>query len=173
MIKKMQKIVITTLITFVILETQISCTAKIPSDLSGESIIPKPVSVTATGDYFAIKQGTDIYIRGESAELNQVGQYLAGRLRPATGFDIEVKSTVKAPKSGNIYLTLSADDTLAGDEGYKINITKKMLVLSAGTPEGLFRGIQTIRQILPSGIELDDKTGRSLGNCYRYHYRLS
>ena len=86
---------------------QISCTAKTPSDLSKESIIPKPVSITSTGEYFTLKASTGIYIQGESAELKQIGQYLSGRLKPATGFDFEVKSTLKTPKSGNIYLTLS------------------------------------------------------------------
>jgi len=136
---------------------QMSCTAETPTDLSKESIIPKPVSITATGESFTLKAGTDIYIHGESDELKQIGQYLADRLKPATGFGFEVKSTSKAPRSGNIYLTTSAADAKLGEEGYELTITKKLVKLAANGPAGLFRGIQTIRQLLPANIELTAK----------------
>jgi hexosaminidase len=131
----------------------LSCKEKIPSDLSRESIIPKPVAITATGDYFTLKPGTVIYIQDGSDELKQTGQYLAERLKPATGFKFDVKPVIKAPARG-IYLTLKKDQTVSGDESYKLDITSKLLKLSANSPEGIIRGIQTIRQILPAKIEL-------------------
>ncbi len=157
MIYKKQNIAFVAIISLVMLGIQISCMAKTPSDLSKESIIPKPVSITATGNYFTLTKGTDIYIQGESAELKQIGQYLADRLKPATGFEIDVKSTAGAPKSGNIYLILTGTSAKTGDESYDLTITKKTLKLSAGSPAGLFRGIQTIRQILPARIEYKTK----------------
>ena len=172
MTTKNQIITITALISIFILASQIQTSAKTLSDLSKESIIPKPVSITSTGGYFKLKANTDIFIQGESEELKVIGQYLAARLKPATGFEIEVKQTAKAPKSG-IYLTLAGAGTIPGKEGYELLITKKMVKLSANSPEGLFRGIQTIRQILPAGIELAVKTGRSMANCNRDNHRLS
>ena len=134
-----------------------SCTDKIQSDLSKESIIPKPVAVTATGEFFSLKSSSDIYFQGESPELKQIGEYLAVRLKPATGYDFEVKSTVNDPRPGNIFLTLPATDTKLGDEGYELTITKKGIKLAANTPGGLFRGIQTIRQLFPAKIEMASK----------------
>ena len=157
MANRKQNSAIAALIIIIMLVIQMSCKAKIPSDLSKESIIPKPVSITATGGYFALKAGTDIYIQGESDELKQIGQYLADRLKPSTGFGLEVKSTSKALRSGNIYLAMSGADVKLGDEGYELSITKKMVKLAANNPAGLFRGIQTIRQILPANIELTTK----------------
>jgi hexosaminidase len=154
-IKKL-KITLTVLATVLMIVLQNSCTAKVPSDLSKESIIPKPVSITSTGEYFTLKSSTKIFIKGESDEVKKVGLYLADRLKPATGFEFEVKSTDKAPKSG-FYLTLAGDDVKPGDESYKLIITKKLLTLTAKSPEGLFRGVQTIRQILPAKIELSAK----------------
>jgi hexosaminidase len=153
MINKKQTLAIVLLIPLFLLANQITLFAKTVSDLSKESIIPKPVSVTATGGNFTLKANTDIYIQGESEELKQIGQYLANRLKPATGFEIEVSTTVKPPKSG-IYLTLTGADAKLGKEGYELIISKKILKLSANDPAGLFRGIQTIRQILPARIEL-------------------
>jgi len=37
----------------------------------------------------------------------QIGQYLADKLNPSTGFGIGVKPTREAPASGNIHLSLS------------------------------------------------------------------
>ncbi|MCX6322233.1 MAG: beta-N-acetylhexosaminidase [Bacteroidia bacterium] len=157
MVNKKQNSAIATLFIIIMLLIQMSCTAETPSGLSKESIIPKPVSITATGESFTLKAGTDIYIRGESDELKQIGQYLADRLKPATGFVFEVKSTSKTPRSGNIYLTISGTDTKLGEEGYELTITKKLVKLAANSPAGLFRGIQTIRQLLPANIELTTK----------------
>ena len=156
MTRKKQSIAITALISIFLLMNQITGSAKTSTDLSKESIIPKPVSITATGGSFTLKSSTVIYVQGESGELKQIAQYLADRLKPATGFDIKVKTTLKAPKSA-IYLTLAGADSKLGKEGYELTISKKLLKLSANSPEGLFRGIQTIRQILPAKIELAAK----------------
>jgi hexosaminidase len=147
---------ITTLISIILLVMLTSSSSKNKSDLSKESIIPKPVSVTATGGFFTLKASTKIYIQGESSELKQVGRYLADRLNPATGFAIEVKAAAKPPKSG-IFLSLQPTDTKAGNEGYELTITRKLVKLSANSPEGIFRGIQTIRQLFPASIELNNK----------------
>jgi hexosaminidase len=157
MVNRKQIRAIAALFIIVILIIQLSCTTKAPSDLSKESIIPKPVLITATGGYFTLKKGTDIYIQGESDELKQIGQYLADRLKPSTGFAIEVKTTSEGPQSGNIYLTMSGADVKLSEEGYELTITKNMIKLAATGPAGLFRGIQTIRQILPTNIELATK----------------
>jgi hexosaminidase len=127
-----------------------SCTTQTPSDLSKESIIPKPVSITATGDYFTLKAKSIIFVGGGSDKLMQIGQYLAVKLQPVTGFLTEVKSTEGEPRPGNIYLSLADLDEKLGEEGYELTITKKMVKLEARKPAGLFRGIQTIRQIVPA-----------------------
>lgn len=127
-----------------------SCKTETPFDLSKESIIPKPVSVIATGDYFTLKAKSKIFVEEESAELMRIGQYLAGKLQPVTGFMTEVKSTEGEPKPGNIFLTTSDLDEKLGDEGYQLTITKQTIKLEARKPAGLFRGIQTIRQIVPA-----------------------
>ncbi|MEK6783259.1 MAG: beta-N-acetylhexosaminidase [Bacteroidota bacterium] len=123
-----------------------------PTDLTKEGVIPKPVSVVATGGRFSLTDDSNIYVEGE--ELKQIGQYLADKLNRSTGFDIQVSATKGAPESGNIYLTISGADAQLGEEGYELTITKDLIKLSAPKSAGLFRGIQTIRQILPNKIEL-------------------
>lgn len=129
---------------------QMACT---PTDLSKENIIPKPVSSISTGESFNLNDRTGIYIQGESAELMQVGQYLADRLNPSTGLGLEVKSTNKEPEKGNIYLALADNDPELGEEGYELIITSDLVKLTANQPAGLLYGIQTIRQLLPAKVE--------------------
>jgi hexosaminidase len=153
---------------------QIACTAETPSDLTASGIIPKPVSVTATGEYFILKPSTIIYIQGENEELNRTATFLVGKLNPSTGFQIAVKSTTTPPKSG-IYLNLNSGNDKLGEEGYQLDITKKLVTLSARTPAGLFWGIQTIRQLLPAKIELVSKQAGpwkiATGTITDYSYR--
>jgi hexosaminidase len=156
MITKKHNLTNTALLVLAILCVQVSAAAKTPSDLSKSSIIPKPVSITATGGYFSLKSHCGIYIMGESPELKQIGQQLAEKLKLSTGYKIEVISTTKTPGTGNICLTLTEKNsrTNLGEEGYELVITKKLVLLSANTPVGIFRGVQTIRQLLPAKIEM-------------------
>jgi len=128
-----------------------------PTDLSKENLIPKPVSVAATGSSFDLTDQTDIYVQGESEELLRIGQYLAHKLNPSTELGLEVKTTIEAPAPGNIFLSLSANNTELGDEGYELTITDKSVNLVANKPAGLFYGVQTIRQILPARVEVASK----------------
>jgi len=156
MVNKKQNTATAIAVLLLIVMMQFACTPKVPSDLTKESIIPKPVSVTATGDYFSINPKTVIYVQGESPELKNIGQFLADKLNPATGFAIGVNTATAEPKGG-IYLTLNGAEIIAGDESYELTISKKLLKLSANSPAGLFMGVQTIRQLLPAGIELASK----------------
>ncbi|GJM32470.1 MAG: beta-N-acetylhexosaminidase [Saprospiraceae bacterium] len=141
----------------VVMFAVLSCTntpPPTPKDLAKENLIPKPVSLTATGSSFAINDQTVIYLQGNTAELQQIGNYLAEKLKPATGFGMQVQATEEAPASGHFYLTLTGDKGQYGDEGYELSISEEQVKLSAPKPAGLFRGIQTIRQLLPAKIEL-------------------
>jgi len=75
-------------------------------------------------------------------------------LRPATGFDLEVKETNKQPDDDAIVLMLDENEKSLGDEGYELKIEDEYILLKAYKPAGLFYGVQTIRQLLPARIEL-------------------
>ncbi len=117
------------------------------------NIIPKPVFAEPTGERFFLLRTTKIYVYPGTAELIDIGRYLADRLNPVTGFEIVVLVSAKPPTNGNIYLTIVNDDLDLGEEGYQLTVTKELITLNAYKPAGLFRGIQTIRQLLPPAIE--------------------
>ncbi|HOY16132.1 MAG TPA: beta-N-acetylhexosaminidase [Haliscomenobacter sp.] len=144
----------------VVLLTFMGCAPKkappISMDLAQESIIPIPVSVKATNSSFELTDQSEIYVQTGSEELLKIGQFLADKLNPSTGFGFTVKASTATPDDGNIYLSLKKDAAL-GEEGYVLNITPELVHLEANAPAGLFRGVQTIRQLLPAKIEMSSK----------------
>ena len=159
------------LIVLIMMALPVSCKEKRPSDLSKESIIPKPVSVVSTGDYFIMKPKCKIFVYGESEEMKLAGQYLAEKLKSMTGIDTKIKTASGEPWSGNIFLQLSDVNKELGDEGYELTITKQLVKLTALKPAGLYRGVQTIRQVLSSDADTVSKKNKCLA-IYNIHLYL-
>ncbi|WP_426364001.1 beta-N-acetylhexosaminidase [Streptomyces sp. E-08] len=114
-------------------------------------IVPVPASVAPGGEPYTLTAATRIGIDEDSVESRAIGRYLAGLLRPATGFPLPVVDDAAAGRG--IRLRLDPDDTGLGDEGYRLSSGPDGLTLTAREPAGLFRGVQTLRQQLPSAVE--------------------
>jgi hexosaminidase len=134
----------------------ISCKSTPDTDLTKEVMIPKPVSVTATGKTFELTKESSIYVDGGSEDLLRIGQYLADKLKPSTGFEWKVSAEKASSEKGNIFLSVSANDQELGDEGYSIIINEEVIKITANKPAGLFMAIQTIRQLLPAKADLTE-----------------
>lgn len=117
------------------------------------AIIPKPVFITPTEGHFALTADTVITVEPGSPELVAIGEYLAQRLRPATGYALPVLRPVNAPAAGRIDLVVDPADASLGDEGYDLRVAADGVVLRARRAAGLFYGVQTLRQLLPATIE--------------------
>ena len=138
----------------------ISCQQKrvaTPMTLTNETLIPNPQFLKGTGSSFLLSEKTQINYNATSDDLTTVSNYLAETLRPATGFDLLVKPINKEPQTSAIYLKLTTNDSIKGDEGYKLYITEDRLQIEANKPVGIFRGIQTVQQLLPASIVLKKK----------------
>lgn len=117
------------------------------------AVIPRPASVALTGEMFTLTADTQIFVEPNSPESLAIGQYLAERLRPTTGYSLPVQTATGALLPGSIYLTTSGSDPALGEEGYELSITPQTIILSAPHPAGLFWGVQTLRQLLPPAVE--------------------
>jgi hexosaminidase len=117
------------------------------------NIIPKPVMATESGDLFTLTNATDVCVEPGPAEMSGLAEYLAEKLRPATGYPLRVLDGSGLRTKGNIVLTTLEAASDLGNEGYEISITPDSVNLSAQQPAGIFRGIQTIRQLLAPSIE--------------------
>ncbi|MEE1814772.1 beta-N-acetylhexosaminidase [Streptomyces sp. SP18ES09] len=114
-------------------------------------IVPVPASVAPGGEPYTLTAATRIGIDEDSVESRAIGRYLAGLLRPATGFPLPVVDDAAAGRG--IRLRLDPGETGLGGEGYRLSSGPGGLTLTARAPAGLFRGVQTLRQQLPAAVE--------------------
>ncbi|WP_210633989.1 beta-N-acetylhexosaminidase [Streptomyces sp. GESEQ-13] len=111
-----------------------------------DRVIPAPASVDPGGRPYRITEKTRIRVDG-SREARRVGEYLAGVLRPSTGYPLPVSDR----GAGGIRMRIA--DGPYGSEGYRLRSGPSGITLTAAKPAGLFHGVQTLRQLLPADVE--------------------
>ncbi|WP_224997860.1 glycoside hydrolase family 20 protein [Cesiribacter sp. SM1] len=115
------------------------------------SIIPQPLWLATQPGNFSLNANTRIYVDPKNAELEKIGQYLASEIKAVSGVLPRVVQQSPARKSRNhIHLSLLNPVDSLGNEGYTLAIQPTGVRLTAKTPQGLFLGTQTIRQLLPA-----------------------
>ncbi|GGH01185.1 family 20 glycosylhydrolase [Mucilaginibacter phyllosphaerae] len=107
-------------------------------------IIPYPTSLTPAAGSFKITAATRIAdasgkFTNEALQLNQL-------IKQGLGVALKQGNT-------SAVIALKYDASIAAEEGYKLTITPKQLIIAAKTPTGAYRAVETIRQLLPAGIE--------------------
>jgi len=126
----------------------------VTTNLAGEAIIPRPVSVESGGTGFAMDRISAIYVNTDDPGATFAAGYLVGKINPSLGGKITtVVNHTKKPARGNICLIIDTTMLQAGEEGYELNITDRMVNISALQPAGLFYGIQTLLQLFPPSVE--------------------
>ena len=114
------------------------------------SLIPRPAHVQLKSGKFTFSKTTSIVFDQSNDQLRAAANYLAGRLRKATGFAFPSKDWANAPKGDVIILSLVADADL-GKEGYQIDVTKARIELKANQAPGLLYAVESLFQMLPPG----------------------
>ncbi|SEO05267.1 beta-N-acetylhexosaminidase [Actinacidiphila rubida] len=109
------------------------------------TVVPAPVSAVAGGSAFTLAPAATL-----TSDDAGVGTYLAGVLRASTGYALPL--TVGATTPGSIALELSGAPGSTGPEGYQLTSGASGVVIQAQQPAGLFHGVQTLLQMLPSDV---------------------
>lgn len=145
--------------TFIVLTTIIliaSCTAEKkktinfpPTDLSMENMIPRPLKIIPTNSAFALDRHTAIYTSKNATGFEGIGQFLAEKIKSKIDLDIPVNEEGLMNVERVIYINQSDSTDLSSPEAYQLYITQDSIILNSNTAQGAFRGIQTLRQIIP------------------------
>jgi hexosaminidase len=118
------------------------------------ALIPWPASVTLNAtERLEIAKDLVIEIAPGQKELDRIARDLARLLRPALDTTLAVNEAA-APSAGRTIRLEIAPGPTHGDEGYELAITTTGIRIIAGTPAGVFYGVQTLRQLLPESVEL-------------------
>ncbi|MFE6028118.1 beta-N-acetylhexosaminidase [Streptomyces niveus] len=147
-------------------------------------VVPVPASVRPGGTPYTLTPSTRIRVDEDSREARRVGTYLAGLLRPSTGYDLRITDDDRGRAHGRgddgIRLRISPGDRALGDEGYRLESGRAGVTLTAREPAGLFHAVQTLRQLLPAAVERDSRqrgpwkvAGGTITDTPRYAYRAA
>jgi len=111
------------------------------------SIVPKPLTLDAKEGVFALDKKVCV-VNADPAHT-PVAEYLIGRLTDQAELTLQRKN--KIPFFGRaIVLTSKGADAALGDEGYTLTVTKKKITICASTNAGLFYGVQSLLQLIPT-----------------------
>ena len=110
------------------------------------ALIPYPTHLTEGKGSFIITPSTKIVVKSnlflkEAEMLSALFEH---------SFGSPLMPTIDQTKRS---INLILDESIKEEEGYTLEITKNEVTLSAKTPTGMFRAVQTIRQLLPATIE--------------------
>mgnify|MGYP000529989288 CR=1 FL=1 len=115
-------------------------------------IIPKPTLVSQGVGVFNINQETAIYINDKTSL--SIAEFFTHFINPATGLILNInQSELKDEKRETNAIYFLIDKNIESEEGYHLTVTPENIIIKAANNNGLFYGIQTIRQLLPFQIE--------------------
>jgi hexosaminidase len=116
------------------------------------SIIPKPVELRVHPGSFIISKATSITYQ---AECKGIAAYLAGFLARTVKIALDTRLALRAKDALNNAIDLGLLDGKQDipEEGYVLEATANGIRIAGVDPAGCFRGVQTLRQLLPAAIE--------------------
>lgn len=116
------------------------------------SIIPAPLSIKEMPGSFTFS-GKSRIILSEANDANRLAaDFLAVLVKNPTGIDLPVVQGEKALR-GSVFM--SVDTSITDAEGYTLTVNPKRIVIKARSAVGFFYAVQTIRQLMPAGVEKD------------------
>ncbi|MDD4590006.1 MAG: beta-N-acetylhexosaminidase [Parabacteroides sp.] len=134
---------INTLITVIFLS---SCLFSI--EKTDIAIIPMPTTIVKGDGFFSFNQDTKIYLSSNMTGLKVSSKFLCELFGQSSGIEL-VETKIKPLKN---YVGLIIDNNL-DDNYYELSINNNRVVIRANSPQSIFWGIQSLRQILPAEIE--------------------
>lgn len=118
------------------------------------NIIPKPMSLVRNEGSFQLNTFTKIFYEKDT---KNIADYLIEIIEPSTGFDLILQEWDGSVINNSIIISISNSANNFGKEGYKLVVNSDNITIEAAEVNGLFYGVQTLRQLLPVDIELKIK----------------
>ncbi|MFP4471610.1 MAG: beta-N-acetylhexosaminidase, partial [Bacteroidales bacterium] len=120
------------------------------------SIIPEPVSVEERGGSYEIVPGSKVLVHSGDEDAAKIARMFADRIYRTAGFKPEMNDIQdRRNDHGIIFEIVAAADSL-GQEGYSLQVKNRKIELTAYRPAGLFRGLQTLYQLMPAAVFGDE-----------------
>ncbi len=120
------------------------------------SIIPLPQQFSVDEGRFRIDSSTRICLSSNDLGLASAAELFAGLIRQSSDMELPIDQLSSREDPGNVISLVLADRGL-GDEGYELVVKKSGILITAKTSQGIFYGLQSVRQLLPPQIESSER----------------
>jgi len=111
------------------------------------SLVPQPLHVEVHSGYFRLDGNVTVRVDDRDAELGKLADLFVQGVYERTGLSLK---RGKPDVKGRSILLKIVPDTL-GDEGYRLSVSGKDIVIRASKGSGIFYGMQTVYQLIPAG----------------------
>jgi len=144
--------------------------AKTAEEVRKLQLLPEPKEVRMGDGSFRVDGETKIVVQlGHQAEDRIAAETLVEEVEQQSGMRLEIATAMQAGRKGREIVLARLDDgkwqkflesqglkaDTIGDQGYLLFADKSRIVVGARTGQGLFYGVQTLRQLLrPEGHEM-------------------
>lgn len=116
-------------------------------------VIPRPQNVNVLYGSFSLDKTTRIQVGPDIPSIRKLGIFLNEMISPATGFVLPVVEYDPSSTANSIILLRNEDPGNMPAEAYTLIAARDHVKIEAASDAGLFYGLQTLRQLLPSSIE--------------------
>ncbi|MBR1687753.1 MAG: beta-N-acetylhexosaminidase [Prevotella sp.] len=147
-----------------------SFTGVVAQQMADFQIVPRPASVVVDAAHrqLPLRAIQCITYAGDEEPMARNARFLADYVKARCGLQLPVAPS--APKK-TVAVRLQLNPQIAA-EGYAIRADKSGLVVEGGTPQGVFYGIQALRQALPAApADSVSLPYVSVSNTPRFAYR--
>jgi hexosaminidase len=126
------------------------------------SLIPTPVTYESTSVLFTLNSEVELHILTNNLEVNQHSVLFQNFLKKE-GYDISIRQN-KANNSINVIINKDPLPKI-GNEGYIIEVNEFNINLSANKAQGIFNGLQTLKQIITIDSQKTDNKSIKIKGC--------
>lgn len=113
-----------------------------PNNLNDYKVVPLPVKMEVENGRFLLNNKTKIYFSDDF--LQKEADFLKDYIKLQTKIDVSFGKESSFDQG----IFLKIDENISHEESYKINATPKLITISGKTAQGIFYGLQTLRQLI-------------------------
>jgi len=111
------------------------------------NIIPEPVNISLKEGTFTFNENTLILT---DLKTKEIAEQLKEILLSTLGLNIAIKEDLQTKESNNVIILKTVnDEKQLSHEGYTLIVSQDRIDILASMPNGVFYGIQTMRQLIP------------------------